>query len=1308
MLKLRHYIFLFFLFTTTLFCRASKIETFNFGYGATQYTSIFQDEKGLVWLGSNRGLFFYDGYQAHPFQLGSYVYSINQVNPDQLCFTDENGVHILQLSTERILITSLSEVDLGQVRSCYSKDGILWLGSEKKGLIVYNSANDTWDIIHKEIGDCYSLEYAGDKIYTGSDKGFGYYDLSKQEFISIPLPDTKTLGFVNSLLWDEKRNCLWIGTIGSLFQYLPDNDQFNIIDVKPTSFKCMTFDVDHRLLVGTDDGLVTYNPEQKSATYREHDVRYEHSLSSNIIWSIYQDRAHNIWMGTDQGVSLMHYTPYYSYIPILYLTANSSLPNNEGNRFTCITRDSHDGYWYGGTNGVIYRSKEGELKWFRKGNAQGPLPHNRIRRVYEDKEKMIWMATDEGLLRFDNQRKQFIPYIITDASGKYDAKWVYDVFEDRKGRMWIATYSGNLFVTDKKKLIESKDETYICQQIADIATGTEHIPSHVFYILEDKKGNLWIGHKHGLSYIDIETMRMEEVPLLNEKGEYSQVYIGNLTIGEDGNLWYTVKNALFKMNMATREISRLSVPTIEDDIVSTMIYRDGRLWMSMVNKTILFDTRTLSCKELRLPENDYQALYYDQSKAEFIFGGNDGLLYVQPEIGTVSNTSNRVQVVSVMSNNKRLKPNIDYMKRADDTKTYDSFSPSVLQLTFEISDFSFSEMNTLSYQYQLEGYDNKWISMPPGNNRIVFLNLNPGKYVLNIRNGVENAATSAYYFEIRPPWYMTGWAYASYITIFLVALGLFIRYLFGKNKKKYERLEKEKSLELSNMKIDFFTNISHELKTPLSLIIAPLSKVVAEVGSSSVGQQLELVHQNALRLNTLIQQILDFKRMEYKEEETMVRSRIDLVRLVHMVASSFNHIADTRHLDIKVETDEEALWMNLDLFKMESILYNLLSNAIKFVPNDTGRITVRMYKPEAEDKIRIIVEDNGTGIAEDELKLIWLRLYQGGNKQLNPHGTGIGLYLVKRFVTMHSGTIGIESEFGKGTSFTIDIPLNGENIVAETANAEIAKNETVIDAPADKRTTILIIDDNEEILSFLTSAFSTTYKCIAAKNGKDGLDMALKMHPDIVIVDEMMPVMTGMEFCHQLRKATHMASVPVIMLTAKDDSSTELNSMKAGVDVFMSKPFDLNRLTLRIQQLLESRKQLQEKMHLNQMIDTTVDIKEELFNEDERLMKHVLQVIEDNMSDSAFNVTQLCTETGIGSKRLLRMLKKQTGMTPVNFIRQIRLKKAAILLQQKKFTVSEVMYMIGFSHPSYFTKSFTEEFGLSPKEYLEQDYEQKI
>ena len=628
----------------------------------------------------------------------------------------------------------------------------------------------------------------------------------------------------------------------------------------------------------------------------------------------------------------------------------------------------------------------------------------------------------------------------------------------------------------------------------------------------------------------------------------------------------------------------------------------------------------------------------------------------------------------------------------------------MLQLTFEISDYSYAEPSTLSYQYQLEGYDNKWTSLSPGNNRIVFLNLSPGRYTLNTRNGVDEATTSSYHFEIRPPWYMTTWAYIIYIIMVLLVLSVILKYLFDKNRQKYERLERERSLELSNMKIDFFTNISHELKTPLSLIIAPLSKIINETSHSTIGNQLQVVHQNAQRLNTLIQQILDFKRMEYKKDETLVRSRTDINRLLTIVSGSFKQVADTRNITIETDIPAVPIWMNVDVFKIESILYNVLSNAVKFVSDDTGHITIGVKLEEEKERVCITVKDNGVGIPEDELKLIWLRMYQGGNKQLNSHGTGIGLYLVKRFVNLHDGSVEIESQANIGTTIHIMLPLKGENLIVNSAINKGESTEQSVIKKIDSRPSLLIIDDNEEILSFLMSAFSANYQCMQACNGKEGLDMALKMHPDVIIVDEMMPVMTGMEFCTPLRKAKQIASTPVIMLTAKDDSDTELNSMKAGVDVFVPKPFDLNRLTLRIVQLLESRKQLQEKIHLEQMIDTTVDIKEELLNDDERLMKHVLQVIEDRMSDSAFNVSQLCEDTGIGSKRLLRMLKKQTGQTPVNFIRQIRLKKAALLLQQKKFTVTEVMYMIGFSHPSYFTRSFTEEFGISPKAYLESEH----
>ncbi len=1299
--KLPLLLFLFLIFLSqSLFSNASKIETFNFGYGANQYTAILQDSNGLIWLGTNRGLLFYDGYEMHPFQLGTYVYSIVQIDEDRICFTDEKGAHLIRLSSEEILSSLISTQNLGQVRACYPQDDKLWIGSENQGLLCYDVSKDYSEIIHSNLGDCYSIEYASDRIYTGSENGLGYYDLLQQKFNTINLPSGGSSNLVNSLLWDEKRNTLWIGMIGALYSYNPSDKRFVKIDVRPTSYKCMTFDVNGQLLIGTDNGLIEYQPETNTAKYLEHDARYPHSLSSNIIWSIYRDRANNIWMGTDHGVSLMHFSPYHRYMPILYLTASSGLPTNEGNHFTSIIKDSNGNYWYGGTNGVLLQQENGEKLWFRKGNPKHPLPHNRIRRIYEDKDKQIWLATDEGILRYDSRHRQFVPYAITDKSGSLTSQWAYDIFEDRNGKLWVATYSAGLFVMDKKELLRSKERPFVSPTIADITNDKAAIPSHVYYLLEDKRGNLWIGHKHGLSFADTETMRVESVPVMNENGEIAPIYISNLTLGEDGNLWYTVKDVLCKVSMITREVSMLSVPALKNEIVRTMLYRDGCLWMAMVNKTILFDTRSMVCKELRLPDNNYQSLYYDKDLGEVIFGGNDGLLFVQPEVAESNETHHKVHVVSVLSNNIRLHPLVDYQKEEYDSKQYDSFDPSVLQLTFEISDYSYSESNMVSFQYQLEGYDSKWTSLSPGNNRIVFLNLSPGRYTLHIRNGVENATASAYHFEIRPPWYMTTWAYVIYTSLTILLLALTINYLFNKNKKKYERLEKEKSLELSNMKIDFFTNISHELKTPLSLIIAPLSKVISEVGTSSIGNQLQLVHQNAQRLNTLIQQILDFKRMEYKEEEVLVRSRTELGRLMTMVVASFRQIAESRGVNLEVTVPNMPVWMNVDVFKMESILYNLLSNAMKFVPNDSGEIRLLLTQYEDNKEICITIADNGIGIPEEELKLIWLRLYQGGNKHINPQGTGIGLYLVKHFVTLHNGNIEVESRLGQGTTFRVTLPMGGENI---SSNGIEERFETGSDEikQSDLYPSLLIIDDNEEILSFLVSAFSIGYQCLQARNGKEGLEMALSHRPDLIIVDEMMPIMTGMQFCAELRKLKHMATIPIVMLTAKDDASTELNSMKVGVDVFMSKPFDLNRLTLRIEQLLESRKQLQQKMHIDKMIDTTVTIKEELLNDDERLMKQVLQVIEDRMSDSAFNVTQLCEETGIGSKRMLRMLKKQTGQTPVNFIRQIRLKKAAILLQQKKFTVSEVMYMIGFSHPSYFTKSFTDEFGVSPKEYLE-------
>lgn len=508
------------------------------------------------------------------------------------------------------------------------------------------------------------------------------------------------------------------------------------------------------------------------------------------------------------------------------------------------------------------------------------------------------------------------------------------------------------------------------------------------------------------------------------------------------------------------------------------------------------------------------------------------------------------------------------------------------------------------------------------------------------------------------------------------------------------------------MKIDFFTNMSHELKTPLSLILAPISIMLSEIKEPKTKEYLDIINKNALRLNTLIQSILNFKRIEYKEESMVIRTKQELGAMIASALNMFKPVCEKKHISIEFNRCESMIWMNLDVVKMESVLYNLISNAIKFVSEDNGKVTIVLNYDQASNNAYITIKDNGEGIPKNEINMIWTRLYQGSNKKHNPNGTGIGLYLVKKFVELHNGTITIKSEVKKGTSFIIAIPNDDKNRIKEAGlpiQMQDEENENFHEN--DNRSLLLFVDDNEEILSFMSQTFSTSYRCVTANNGEKGLKSALEYKPDLMIIDEMMPVMNGMTLCRKLRKEMPTTSIPVIMLTAKDDNNTEIESIKSGVDAFMPKPFDINRLRLRIEQLLESRRLMQSKWQMEKSIDMATSISGNILNDDEKLMNDIIKTLEERMSDSSFNVTMLCEELGVGTKRVLRLIKTQTGMTPVNFMRIIRMKKAAVLLRQNKFTVSEVMYMVGFQNTSYFSKCFTTEFGISPKEYMEKETE---
>lgn len=1274
---------------------SSQFESFYWGYGANQYTSITQDNTGLIWLGTNSGLFCYNGYQFYPIVQGIHVHSVVIINDDFICFTSETGIHFYETSTGQLTTNPCKEMDLGRVRTACHIHNNIWFSTEKQGLITYDIDTKNWLIKDKAIGECYAITYNNkNRLYIGGIDGFGYYSIDSNTYTPI-----NKQSFVNSCLWDSKDNCLWIGTDKSLLRYNPQKSKIQSVLSYDTNFKCIVRK-EKLLLIGTDNGLIQYNPTTSQKKVYSHDISDSKSICHNAVWSLYNDKDKNIWIGTSHGVSLMQHAPFHTFVSLSSITKDLQVANNQGNHFSNILKDSHGRYWLGGDDGIIMQDKDTKI-WFQKESTSHHIAHNIIRRIYEDKDGHIWLATDNGVLRYLPKKKQFISHKIVSKDGKEKAEWVYDLYEDIKGRLWIATYGGGLFVADKQALIEHGQRTYRCAQIADIGQeDVSELPDHVYYIKEDKHHNLWLGHRNGLSMLNIESLSVQTIPAIDAYGKVSHFNIQNLTFDDNGYLWYTTKHCLGRVHIENQQVDLFPQESLKNNVVSSMVYHNKLFWITTTEGIKVYNPQTNICKDLNIPDYEYRSIYFDTAQTRFILGGYNSLLYLDPSIYTAKESKRPIHIVSIVHNNKRLKAHIDYQLKDDDSLA--SFPASMNQLTFEISDFSYSKKKPYSYEYQLyrESQQAAWNKLPVEDNHIVFHELSPGKYTLKLRTSLRKEEISSFPLEIRPPWYLSLWAKIIYIIIAVISLALFIKYLFERNKRKYERMEKEKSLELSKMKIDFFTNISHDLNTPLSLIIAPLDKILSEVNDSILHTQLKGIHKNALRLNKLIQRILDFNRASYKEEETLMRSRIEMNRLLNTVLSSFTQTAKDRGITLNFKSFDKEVWLNLDLFKMESIFYNLVSNAIKFVDNETGLIDITVSKEDNDSHLVVTIRDNGRGIPQDEHKMVWLRLYQGKTKNKTSQGTGIGLYLVKKFVNMHGGIVNLESAPDQGSTFIVKLPLSGDNLTTSTTNNQSTKtSEQTNDITS--RPKLLIVDDNQELLEFMQSVFSDTYQCYLALNGQEGLDKAQSVRPDIMLIDEMMPIMTGLELCKQVRKTAYLASTPIIMLTAKTDHDTELQSLKAGVDVFMHKSFELAHLKLRIAQLLESRKLVVDKMEKDKLVESAIEVKEEILNSDEKIMKRVLQVIEARMSNPDFNVSMLCEETGIGSKKMLRLIKQQTGMTPVNFIRQLRLKKTAVLLEQNRFTISEVMHMVGFSHPSYFAKSFTKEFGVSPKEYME-------
>ena len=632
--------------------------------------------------------------------------------------------------------------------------------------------------------------------------------------------------------------------------------------------------------------------------------------------------------------------------------------------------------------------------------------------------------------------------------------------------------------------------------------------------------------------------------------------------------------------------------------------------------------------------------------------------------------------------------------------------------TVELATDNYILPSKTQYLYRLDELGDEWLSLAAGTNRITFTNLSHGSYTLSVRainsDGFQGKDVAQLSIIVRPPFWLSWWAYLCYSLVVVVALWFARRLLLKREREKFhiQQMEQEaaKNEEVNQMKFRFFTNISHELRTPLTLIISPLEELLVKESDEARKTVLQLMYRNARRLLALVNQLLDFRKGEMSGHQLSL-SEGDIVSYIREICNSFLLMADNKHIQFSFFSGVECFPMAFDADKVGKIVMNLLSNAFKYTP-DGGRVTVMMeYIEEENEWMEIKVSDTGIGIPDADKQHIFERFYQAAHKGMEETtGNGIGLSLVHDFVQLHGGSVEVFDNIGAGTVFVVRLPVRHVDVAAVLPEPLVVlpESEKTTEAMAEQTSRkefplLLVVDDNADFRMFMQHSLELQYRVKLASDGEEAWNMMQDELPDLVISDVMMPVMDGIELCRRIKADKRTAYIPVILLTARQAVEATVKGLEIGADDYVTKPFNMMVLVLRIRKLIE---QSRYRHATHAVIDPTPsDIV--ITSLDEKLIEKAIKYVEDNISRSNFSVEELSRGLGMSRVHLYKKLLQITGKTPIEFIRVIRLKRAAQLLRESQLHVSEVAYEVGFNSPRYFSRYFKEEFGMLPSEYQE-------
>jgi signal transduction histidine kinase/ligand-binding sensor domain-containing protein/DNA-binding response OmpR family regulator len=1068
-------------------------------------------------------------------------------------------------------------------------------------------------------------------------------------------------------------------------------------------------------------GLVLLNPAREIIKRFYNKPGDSHSLGGNSVWSVFEDRDQRLWFGIwNAGVD---YIDPYTVRFDQYQSAQgtNSISNNIVNDFV---EDEAGNLWIATDGGGLnYFDRQKNTFTSYKHNPRNPnsLGSDAVLSICFDNADRLWAGTWNGGITILSKDKETYTHLNTTNSG-LTSNDVFDVLYDGEDKMYIATYRGGLNIFNLKT---GNWETFT----PNLEDKNSISSNSVFMLFKDRQNSIWVGtlsdglelfhrDKNGLGYFTHYQFNALDSTSISDNKIHSTYQ------DSKGQIWIGTSNGL---NLMNRETGTFSVLGKAQDLPTNYISgitgdETGSLWLSSLKGITRIDASLKKIQHYGVTDNlngnqFNRNAVYKTSAGEILFGGTNGFNIFNPENIKTNPHAPAVVLMDFKISNESVAINENSVLKKHISVTEDlvlSYKHSVFSFEFVALNFTHPEKN--QYAYMMEGFENKWNYS--GTRRMAtYTNLNPGDYTFRVKaannDGIWNDTGISLNITITPPFWRTWLAYLLYALFVISIFYAIMRYNLSKERLRHdlelEHLKLEKLSELDKIKSRFFTNVSHEIRTPIMLILGPLENMLKkEPISKNIKSKIQLIVRNAKRLSRLLNQLIDFYRSEAPDMDLNL-SKNDIVSFVNNIYLSFKEYAKSRQIDFRFTSNLKFgnTWFDPD--KLDKIIYNLLSNAFKFTP-DKGSVSLSLcyhsVGKELNNYIEIVVKDNGIGIPEPQLEKIFERFYQVDSEDTeHPAGFGIGLHLTHEMVELHQGRISVNSAEGKGTTFIIQLPVDTiefevEGSHLENIEADQLQAVTINDPKSHVDGTpplILFVEDEHDVQSYLKDIFVDKFKVISAYNGDDGYKKAMEFIPDLIISDIIMPKMDGYQLCEKLKSDEQTSHIPVILLTVKSEAEQKLKGIKLGADDYLPKPFNSEELLVRVYNLLETRRKLRASFK-KQILLEPKDIS--VLSLDEKFLLHVKQEVEKYISDWRLDADRLAKEVGISRIQLYRKLKGLTGQTVHEFIRTVRLKRATQLLEQGKMRVTEIAYHVGFNDLNYFSRCFRKQSGKSPSEYI--------